>query len=140
MGARTIRPIAAPPSRPVAIVVPPFAVSTADAYGWLAASRGEYRPSGVVLDPSDLATWEGIADLASNEFEPVVGARHAEIGQAVDGLQRSGALLGMMSGSGSACFGVFDHAPAGETIPVPSGSRILMTRTAERVVPVECAE
>ena len=133
-------PVAAPPARPVALVVPAFGVATAEAYGWVSSSRGEYRPRGAVLNPSDLATWEAIAEVAANDFEPVVAARHPEIRMAVEGLQRSGAILAMMSGSGSACFGIFDEPPKGAEVMVPEGCKVLMTQTAERVVPVESAE
>jgi len=100
-------PLPALARRPVVILVPSFAVSTKDAYGWLAHDRGTYGARGGILQPTELDTWEGIAAIAVNEFEPVVGRRHPSIPAYVDALRDAGALPAMMSGSGSAVFGVF---------------------------------
>jgi 4-diphosphocytidyl-2-C-methyl-D-erythritol kinase len=100
-------PLPALARRPVVILVPSFAVSTKDAYGWLAHDRGTYEARGGLLQPTELDTWEGIAAIAVNEFEPVVGRRHPSIPAYVDALRDAGALPAMMSGSGSAVFGVF---------------------------------
>ena len=93
--------------RPIVLVMPSFSISSADAYGWLAHDRGTYGVRSTVLQPSELGTWEGIASIASNDFEPVVSRRHAAITTYVDALKGAGALPAMMSGSGSAVFGVF---------------------------------
>jgi len=42
-----------------------------------------------------------------------------------------------MSGSGSTVFGVFDEPPDALELERATGCRVLLTRTAERVVPVE---
>src|SRR6185437_7374473 len=52
-------PVLAP--RPIVVVIPPFGVATGEAYGWLAHDRGAYDAQSVVLRPSELDTWEGIA-------------------------------------------------------------------------------
>ena len=100
-------PLPALAPRPVVVLVPSFAVSTKEAYEWLAHDRGTYEARGGLLQPTELDTWEGIAALAVNEFEPVVGRRHPSIPAYVDALRDAGALPAMMSGSGSAVFGVF---------------------------------
>ena len=100
-------PLPALARRPVVILVPSFAVATKDAYSWLAHDRGTYEARGGLLQPTELDTWEGIAAIAVNEFEPVVGRRHPSIPAYVDALRDAGALPAMMSGSGSAVFGVF---------------------------------
>jgi len=133
-------PTPAPPARAVVLVIPPFGVATSDAYGWLSAARGEYRSAGAVLSPSEIATWEGIAEVAQNDFESVVAQRHPEIDIVVGALRQAGAQVSMMSGSGSSVFGVFDAPPDAEALGVPTGCKVLMTRTAERVVPVERGE
>ena len=100
-------PLPALARRPVVILVPAFPVSTKEAYGWLAHDRGSYAARGGLVQASEVDTWEGIAAVAVNEFEPVVGRRHPSIPAYVDALRDAGALPAMMSGSGSAVFGVF---------------------------------
>jgi 4-diphosphocytidyl-2C-methyl-D-erythritol kinase len=84
--------------------------------------------------------WPALAAHARNDFEPVVGARHPEIALHVAALQRAGAVLAMMSGSGSTVFGVFDAAdvPAARDAlqGLPGAPLVVWTRTARRVVPV----
>ena len=97
------------PRMACAIVRPPFGVSTADAYRWVAESRAASPPREAPFDPPTRAD-EWLERLAgcSNDFEPVVSARHPEIADAVTALRAAGARLAMMSGSGSAVYGLFD--------------------------------
>jgi 4-diphosphocytidyl-2-C-methyl-D-erythritol kinase len=137
----------APPQREVLLVLPAFAVNTADAYGWLASSRATLAPASVAdpLDGTSLADWDALASYAVNDFEPVVAARHPRIATFVERLRAAGCTLSMMSGSGSTVFGVL---PAETRVALPqfsaeetsSAPRVLLTRTAERVEPVELAE
>jgi 4-diphosphocytidyl-2-C-methyl-D-erythritol kinase len=131
-------------SRPVVLVMPSFHVATKDAYGWLAHDRGAYDARSAVLEPTELDTWEGIAAIAVNEFEAVVSRRHPEITACVDALRAAGALPAMMSGSGSAVFGVFADAESARTAAVALGravptanARITEASTAERLERVE---
>src|SRR4029079_12650148 len=62
-------PLPALAPRPVVILVPSFAVSTKDAYGWLAHDRGTYEARGGLLQPTELDKWEGIAAIAAPETE-----------------------------------------------------------------------
>jgi 4-diphosphocytidyl-2-C-methyl-D-erythritol kinase len=134
----------APEEREVLLVLPPFAVNTADAYGWLSAARDAPRTSPVVagvLDPDALVRWDTIVPLATNDFEPVVAARHPLIATALARLRDLGCRPAMMSGSGSSLFGVLPH---GTVIDVPRfdgehggpSPRVLLTRTATEVAPV----
>ena len=100
-------PLHALASRPIVLVMPPFSVATKDAYAWLAHDRGGYEARGAVLQPTELDTWENIAAVAANDFEAVVGRRHPEVVAYAEALRGAGALPAMMSGSGSAVFGVF---------------------------------
>lgn len=93
--------------RPVVVLIPSFQVATKDAYEWLAHDRGTYEARGALVQPTELDTWEGIAAIAVNEFEPVVSRRHPAITAYVDALRDTGASPAMMSGSGSAVFGVY---------------------------------
>jgi 4-diphosphocytidyl-2-C-methyl-D-erythritol kinase len=124
-------------SRPVVLLIPDFAVATADAYGWLSSDRGGYVPTASVLAPGALATWEAVAALATNDFEPPVSARHPEISALVEELDAADAFISMMSGSGSTVFGVFSGSPDARFSGARSGSRALASRTSERVRPVE---
>ena len=69
-----------------------------------------------------------------NDLEGPVGARHPEIGRIVERLREAGATLAAMSGSGSACFGLF---PPGAALPDaesdwPNGTRVWHTRLLSR--------
>ncbi len=103
----------------VVLVVPPFGVSTADAYAWWdAAPRGSSDESAV------------------NDLQAVVGARHPLVGRIVTTLRRSNAMEAAMTGSGSAVFGLFESRHAAEraarAVP-PRLGRVLVTRTLNRV-------
>jgi 4-diphosphocytidyl-2-C-methyl-D-erythritol kinase len=123
--------------RHVVLLVPDFAVATADAYAWLAADRGTYLPSAGVIAPDSLATWESLALVATNDFERVVAARHPIIAELVDELSSADAVLAMLSGSGSAVYGVFDDRPDAAAITRSTGLTTIVTETSDRVVRVE---
>ncbi len=98
-----------PPSRPVVLLVPPLSISTPDAYTWMdahAASATAPR----LWQAADFLGWPALASLAYNDFEHVVVSRHSEVGDMLKLLRSSGASPAMMSGSGSAVFGVFDDS------------------------------
>jgi 4-diphosphocytidyl-2-C-methyl-D-erythritol kinase len=119
--------------RTVVLLVPDFPVATADAYGWVAADRGAFVPDAAVINPESLATWEGLASLATNDFERVVARRHPRIAELVDDLASFGAAPAMMSGSGSTVFGIFETPPDAGAIARSSGCPPIVVRTAERV-------
>lgn len=123
-------------TRPVALVVPNFGVGTAEAYGWLAAERSGYSPTGWVMRPDFLVTWTGAAVIATNDFQRVVAARHPVIGELVDELTACGAMISMLSGSGSTVFGIFDQSPDWAAITRQTGLTTVGTRTSDRVVGV----
>lgn len=104
-----ITPLPTLPPMACAIVRPPFGVSTADAYRWVAGSRGGAPlPEQPFEPPSRSEDWPARLAACRNDFEPVVAARHPEIAEAVAALRDAGAALAMMSGSGSAIYGLFD--------------------------------
>ena len=136
--------LAAPPGREVLLVLPSFAVNTVEAYGWMAARSDVERAPATdtgVLDPNVLSQWPVIARLASNDFEPVVAARHPSVDTALARLREHGCAPAMMSGSGSSLFGVL---PEGARVDVPRldgehggpAPRVLLTRTATDAAPV----
>ncbi len=98
-------------SAAVLLVRPPFGVSTGDAYRWYDDSaRGARRGSGPGRGPDRAPqALRGVClDQCTNDLEGPVVARHPEIGRVVARLRDSGARLAAMSGSGSACVGLFD--------------------------------
>lgn len=122
-----------PPPRHVILLVPSFGVSTADAYGWLSSHpRSAAREETGVLEPAALATWEGIAAVAVNDFETVVAAHHPVLAALVEGLCAAGCAPAMLSGSGSVVYGVL---PEGVSSPprVDEPCTMLQTRSASRV-------
>ncbi len=124
------------PRRWLAVVQPPFSVSTAEAYGWLDADRGHGDAS--PLDSDALRTaardWEALAAVATNDLQAVVAARYPVIERYCDQLRRAGARLAMMSGSGSAVFGLFADEPDVVAIQRACNASVTATRVPARVV------
>jgi 4-diphosphocytidyl-2-C-methyl-D-erythritol kinase len=95
-------PLADLPPRHVVLTRPAAGVSTADAYGWLdAATRAV--PARQRLN----VAWPPGSMEVANDFEPIVAERVPEVATLRTLLVRSGAELAMMSGSGSAVYGLF---------------------------------
>lgn len=125
------------PARQVLLAVPPFGVSSADAFGWFAAQKAA-RHSGTraTLQFGRQLEWRMIVAQAANDLESVVAAHHPEIAMLRDELRRSGAIIAQMSGSGSVVFGVYEErgtAVALEGLP----ARLISTSTVETVAAVE---
>jgi len=135
-------PLEALPARQVLLAVPPFGVSSADAFGWFAEQKAS-RHSGTraTLPVGRKLEWKMIAALAANDLEGVVTSHHPEIGALHDALRKSGALLAQITGSGSTVFGVFDGTGATVTSVVGeiqrAGARLITTSTVETVAVVE---
>lgn len=125
-----------PESRPVVLLVPVFAVNTAEAYGWLRDGAAPQPGESVgILDPSSLATWAGLAAVATNDFQTVVAARHPVVSSLVRALADAGCAPAMMSGSGSVVFGVLPEGKS-RAPQVNEPCAVLLTRSATRVEPV----
>jgi 4-diphosphocytidyl-2-C-methyl-D-erythritol kinase len=105
----------------VALVVPAFGVSTRDAYAWWDADN---RADG------------GEAQRAGNDLQAAVAERHPEIGRIVTDLVKAGAGHAMMTGSGSAVYGLFRSRQAAARAAAAldrRSRRTLVTRTVNRV-------
>lgn len=137
---RRILPLRPPPARPVLIAVPPFGVSAADAYRWLAADRTTEAggpkavESGVVLPPPEsLADWDVLAGLAVNDLQPAVFRRHPVLGVIHAALSEAGAGIALLCGSGACVAGIFDTVAArdraGEVLESEAGVRAIRTST-----------
>jgi len=128
-----------PPRRQVELLVPPFGVSTKWAYEQLDAPRADATAPAAMHRLAELSSWEHLTNLAVNDLEPVVSARHPEIAACVAALRARGARIAMMSGSGSTVFGIFDRW-SDAVSDVADAVTSLRTRTAARVVGVERIE
>lgn len=123
------------PPRPVVLAIPPVHVTTRDAYGWLGRARGE-GPAPPNIPGDAFASWEHAAGHAENDFSEAVAQRHPVIRRIRESLLERGARIAMLTGSGSAVFGIFDSEP-------PTGGsgdgewREIRTATAAHVVPLE---
>lgn len=91
--------------------LPPFGVSTAEAYSWADAH--------LTLPSKDVSVGRSAAGKLSkendfrwgvNDLEPGVFARFPGLAAFRDGLRERGARLALLSGSGSTVFGVFDDS------------------------------
>lgn len=130
-----IYPLVDLPRHWIVIVRPPFGVSTAEAYAWY----DEDRAAGVREPRGELqmlpVPWPTRAAQMINDLEPPVLRRHPEIGPIKVALKEAGAVSAVMSGSGSAVFGLFrTRAAAARAAKQLSraGGSVLLARTLSR--------
>ncbi len=94
---------------PLVVAVPEgVAVSTAEAYRLVRPNDADRADIGAVVASNDLARWR--RELV-NDFEAPVVAAHPPLAALRASLADAGAAYVLMSGSGSAFFGVFEDAP-----------------------------
>ena len=117
-----VYPLPEIPALPLVVVHPGLHVSTADAYQRLDQARGNREPLGPVALTSATAAptifsfcaivcsrrWERL----ENDFETVVFSTYPELARLKTALTRAGASAALLSGSGSAVFGIFDSGTA----------------------------
>jgi 4-diphosphocytidyl-2-C-methyl-D-erythritol kinase len=109
------------PERPAAyglVVAPGIHVSTAEAYRDLDASRRlTSEPLQNIISSFQSFVWEDervSAERAENDFEAVVFRKHPRLKSLKEQFERLGANPAMLSGSGSALFGVFSSREKSE--------------------------
>jgi 4-diphosphocytidyl-2-C-methyl-D-erythritol kinase len=128
------------PERTVLLVLPGFAVSTADAFGWIVSSRPVDVLSPRLVSVAELTSWETLQPHVVNDFEPVVCERYPDAASTLAQLRAAGATIAGMSGSGSTMFGVVplfsDTAALVSALP----GTVVPTRTVTRVAAVELVE
>lgn len=90
----------------IAIVKPDVAVSTAEAYKAIRPVHPIKNCRDIIRQPMN--TWR---KELTNDFEFPIFKNHPEIGKIKSRLYDEGALFAMMSGSGSAVFGIFNEMP-----------------------------
>ena len=101
-----IYPLADLPRLWAVIVLPPFGVSTKDAYRWWDDKNGAHT-AGYVSPQRSRVIFPWLPAPLVNDLEEVVVERYPLIGQLKRRLLHEGATLAAMSGSGSAVFGLF---------------------------------
>ena len=131
------------PSSAVWLLVPDESVNTAEAYRWLDESG--QAPGESLIPYAQLASWQGVAAIAVNDFEDVVGERVPRIGRLLARLRDPGLkeLLGpgaliLMSGSGST-IAVVSGLPRPvhmAALPPFAGVTVIETETSTFVEPV----
>ena len=92
----------------LALVKPPVAVSTKEAYSNIKPRKPKKCCREIVLQP--IETWK---DELVNDFEEGVFALHPELADIKQALYDKGAIYACMSGSGSSIFGIFKEKPEG---------------------------
>lgn len=129
-----IYPLVDLPRHWIAIVHPPFGVSTAEAYAWYDDDRTqglkETRELQILPVP-----WPTRAAQMINDLEPPVVRRHPEITSIKAALREAGAVASAMSGSGAAVFGLFrGRAGAARAVRAlaKGGNQAILTRTLTR--------
>jgi 4-diphosphocytidyl-2-C-methyl-D-erythritol kinase len=125
------------PSRWLALVLPQFSVATSDAYAWLDADRARERDGhSVEVETLRAAAqaWDTLEIVATNELQHVVASRFPQIDTYCDALRTRGASIALMSGSGSAVFGLFAEEPDVAEIARACNAPTMLTRVPARVV------
>lgn len=136
------------PSRPCLVALPPLGVATQRAYAWLDEARSwtgrEIQPVATGTNLPDVPSWNDVSRLAHNDFEAVVFPRYPEVERAWLYLSQVASPGGpaafvRMSGSGAAIFAILaNEVAASDALPAPpSGVRVIMSHTADRVEPVQ---
>jgi len=117
----------------VVLALPPFGVSTKDAYAWLDEKRLREPFSFDSCEKGSRSLFPHVELV--NDLEAPVIARHPVIGSLKGKLAKNGALVAAMSGSGSAVFGVFQSAAGaarGARALRSTGVRVLTARLLPR--------
>lgn len=99
------------PRRPVVLALPPLHVPTPDAYLALAREResGQATHPAVIHSLDALATWEGVGDLATNDFEAVIFRSFPLLASIRRAMGETNPAISLLSGSGAALFAVYEN-------------------------------
>lgn len=133
-----IEPLKESPEMHLLIIKPNVSISTAKAYGALNRSALTSSDSKPILLRSQASDSSASIDLNAlhNDFEPIVFQLEPEIERAKGALLKSGAGGAMLSGSGSAVFGIFENQDAQEraiqAIELETGWRAFPCNTVGR--------
>ena len=133
-----IEPLNDLPETYVLIIKPNASIATAKAYRMLnraALTTSDSKPILFRSQPSDVSDFSD-QNALHNDFEPVVFQLEPEIERAKNALLKAGARAAMLSGSGSAVFGIFENQDAQEraiqAIELEAGWRAFPCKTVGR--------
>lgn len=105
-----LSPLSAMPDCHIVVCKPNFSVSTKAAYQLLdQAGTSIAAPLADITAAMELGDLRAVAQSMVNDFEGPISAAHPGIAQIRQALLQAGALGAMMTGSGSAVFGLFDR-------------------------------
>lgn len=102
-----LMPLGPLPTLELLVIKPPLSIATGKAY---AAARSEADGGPV---PTEAPRWDGLGGISAglfNAFEPALLALHPVLGTVKAALLEAGAQGALLSGSGSAVFGLFGSA------------------------------
>jgi 4-diphosphocytidyl-2-C-methyl-D-erythritol kinase len=116
-------PLPDSPVRHGLLIAPGIHVSTAEAYRLLGASLTSGLQQNKIRSFQSRLWGQGCPGTGANDFEGVVFKQHSKLGAIKNKLVRAGASPAMMTGSGSALFGLFeDRAHAAHAVEWFEGS------------------
>ena len=117
----------APPEHHLVLVKPDVGAETARIYKAYDELPDEVRPSIVpALEALRAGDLEALASSLGNDLAPVTEALVPEVGKLREGLVRAGALGALMSGSGTAAYGLFgSEGAAREAAEALRGARFV---------------
>ena len=133
-----VEPLEDSPQKHLLVIKPNASISTAKAYRTLNRAALTSSDSKPILFHSRASNSSASIDLNSlhNDFEPIVFQLEPEIERAKVALLKSGARAAMLSGSGSAVFGIFENQDAQEraiqAIELEAGWRAFPCKTVGR--------
>jgi 4-diphosphocytidyl-2-C-methyl-D-erythritol kinase len=88
------------------LVKPDIKISTVEAYSGILPKPATRSLSLDILIQKD--EWK---DIIKNDFEPLIFSKYPEIKEIKEKMYEAGALFSLMSGSGSAVYGIFEDDP-----------------------------
>ena len=134
-GERLFR-LPSPGGAPALIALPPFGISTPEAYALLDRARSTDVPRGAALfEPGAFETWSSIGRLGGNDFESVVFGKEPRLKDLFTRVAETRPLLVRMSGSGSAVFAVYQTENQRDEAAATLGEREQrVIRTATRPI------
>jgi 4-diphosphocytidyl-2-C-methyl-D-erythritol kinase len=95
----------------VLLVVPDFAISTAEAYAQIRIYLTNFSTKPTFNWEKTNAELLALLEQVGNDFETLVTGDHPAVASCMQFLRETGARVVGLSGSGSAFFGLFDRAP-----------------------------
>lgn len=133
-----VKPLEDSPQKHLLVIKPNASISTAKAYSRLNRAALTSSDSKPILVHSQASNSSVSIDLnvLHNDFEPTAFQLEPEIERAKVALLKSGARAAMLSGSGSAVFGIFENQDAQEraiqAIELETGWRAFPCKTVGR--------